>query len=175
MNGNEGTDGPNGRDGRPVPQHLIAHAWKPGQSGNPGGRPKKKGLVHYLREYFGETVTAVIDGVPTTIKREEHLARMIAEAAMHSDLPSVKMECLKICIDQLWPTDKQPITFIAANPTFHDNRTLNLIGMLEHKAGGGQISPNMVLDLLEADARGELEHQPIVSNEDGNNGKPTNP
>ena len=144
--------------GNVVPPQFAETMWKPGQSGNPtGGKKKPIGLVDHLREFFGETITAELDGVPVTMKREKYLARMIGEAALHSKMPGVRMECMKICIEQLWPVPKQPIVFIAANPTFHDQRTINLIGMLESRADGGEFTPGMVMELLEADARGELE------------------
>lgn len=155
--------------GNVVPPQFEKTMWKPGQSGNPtGGTKRRRGLVDHLREYFTETVTVERDGEKVTMKREEYLARMIGEAAMHSKLPGVRLECMKICIEQLWPVPKQPIVFVAANPSFHDERTVNLIGLLEQRADGGEITPNMVLDLLEADARGELE--PVTATEGGSDG-----
>lgn len=158
--------------GNVVPPQFEKTMWKPGQSGNPtGGTKRRRGLVDHLREFFGETVTAKdSDGKPVTMKREKYLARMIGEAAMSSKQPGVRMECMKICIEQLWPVPKQPIVFVAANPTFHDQRTINLIGMLEQRADGGEITPNMVLDLLEADARGELE--PVTTVIEGDDDEP---
>lgn len=156
--------------GNVVPPQFAKTMWKPGQSGNPTGGGKKIGLVDHLREYFSETVTVKdLDGKPVKMKREKHLARMIGEAAMSSKQPGVRMECMKICIEQLWPVPKQPIVFVAANPSFHDERTVNLIGLLEQRADGGEITPNMVLDLLEQDARGELEPVATV-NEGGSDG-----
>src|SRR5207253_1594274 len=37
----------------PIPPHLAAHAFKPGQSGNPGGRPKGRTVSAILLEVLG--------------------------------------------------------------------------------------------------------------------------
>ncbi len=43
------------RNGKPVPPQLIEHAWKPGNSGNPNGRPPlPKTLSHHMRDMLGE-------------------------------------------------------------------------------------------------------------------------
>lgn len=40
----------------------LAAPWKPGQSGNPGGRPKSAvSLVHWMREFGGMTTEQVAD------------------------------------------------------------------------------------------------------------------
>lgn len=36
------------------PEKLREHAWKPGQSGNPGGRPKGSGVTDRLRKILAE-------------------------------------------------------------------------------------------------------------------------
>jgi hypothetical protein len=39
------------------PDKLIPHRWQPGQSGNPGGRPKKKPITEIYEELLAEGVT----------------------------------------------------------------------------------------------------------------------
>ena len=45
------------------------HAWKPGQSGNPGGRPKSKPITEMLRVIFDnpETVEKIRENVKRTL------------------------------------------------------------------------------------------------------------
>lgn len=42
----------NGRHSTPknIPAQLVPTLWKPGESGNPSGRPKGPGLVQYIRD-----------------------------------------------------------------------------------------------------------------------------
>lgn len=43
-----------GNNGKP--ENLIAHQFKPGESGNPGGRPKKRPVTEYLLEQLESAI-----------------------------------------------------------------------------------------------------------------------
>ena len=57
---------------RNLPQALEKYAWKPGQSGNPGGRPRKRPL----KDVYTELSNQVVPGDP----ENRTYARLIAMA-----------------------------------------------------------------------------------------------
>lgn len=149
--------------------------WKPGQSGNPKGRKRKLHFADYLRQHFDEKVQVTLaDGTQGTRTKEEILARQIAVTAMGGKGISAVAQafCLKVVADQLWPVPKEHVPFVIAKPEFHDDRTMNVVGLLEQRADGGPIEPDMVMELLEADARGELDAELgpmfVEGNDNGN-------
>lgn len=150
-----------GKNGKPTGgreaslKHLVP--WKPGQSGNPGGRPRKLRFADYLRQYFDEKMVVVVDGKSVTMTKEQVLARQIADGAVNHKSAATQAFCLKIVADQLWPVPKERVSFVIPNPDFHSDRTMDVTGILEQQADGGVITPDMVMELLEADARGELD------------------
>ena len=76
---------PDGREvgyGRP-PRHAQ---FKPGQSGNPGGRPKRQGkVVVDLEAILDETVTVTKDGKPCKMSKKEIALRKILKKAIDND------------------------------------------------------------------------------------------
>lgn len=44
-------------------EHLKQHQWKPGESGNPSGRPKGRGLVDRLKAILEEDDAKVADAL----------------------------------------------------------------------------------------------------------------
>ena len=48
------------------PDKIVPHQWKPGESGNPGGRPKKKPITEIYEELLAEGVTR--DSIKKTMR-----------------------------------------------------------------------------------------------------------
>ena len=64
-----------------------AHAWKPGQSGNPAGKPSGSGELQKLRAAIGEHVPEIINQLVTAARGGDiQAARLILERV----LPPVK-------------------------------------------------------------------------------------
>jgi hypothetical protein len=60
--------------------------WKPGQSGNPKGRPKKiKDLFKLLDLELGQTVQVTINGQLQTLTKAQYIVKNIVNSAMKSD------------------------------------------------------------------------------------------
>lgn len=71
------------------------HLWKPGQSGNPNGRPKGKRNVTTL------AVEALMEG------EAEELTRAAIDKAKTGDVPA-----LRLCLERICPARKDsPVTF----------------------------------------------------------------
>ena len=65
-----------------VPKQLRAHAWQPGQSGNPGGRPPKH-----------KTLTGALEGV---VKGDELAAKLWAIASgKTAESQAIQLEAMK--------------------------------------------------------------------------------
>lgn len=68
------------------PENLLPHRWRPGQSGNPGGRPKKRRLASVLRDLMAEPA----GDVPTRTVGERFWQEIIAIAVKHGDLGLIR-------------------------------------------------------------------------------------
>src|SRR5271169_3501585 len=64
------------------PDKTIPHRWQPGQSGNPGGRPKKTPLADACREVLGRLVPDDADGRTYA----EAIAETLAQKALSGDI-----------------------------------------------------------------------------------------
>jgi hypothetical protein len=64
------------------PDKLIPHRWQPGQSGNPGGRPKKTPLADACRDVLGQPVPDDAEGRTYAQK----IAVTLAEKAAEGDI-----------------------------------------------------------------------------------------
>jgi len=54
--------------------------WKPGESGNPNGRPRKGSAMREILEKIGEELTTLtVDGVESQVTRKEMLGRVLWE------------------------------------------------------------------------------------------------
>lgn len=144
--------------GNPIPPGL--NPWKPGQSGNPGGRPRKLDFVDHLKGFFDEQVPNPRPQGPKMIPRLQYLAIMIGLGALREDgNPLLKRDCVKIVVDTLMPSRAKleaRIPIIAINPQIHCETAINFIAHLEAAAVGGEITPDIVLDLLDKHAKGRL-------------------
>lgn len=66
-------------------KRVPANAWKPGQSGNPNGRPRKDQTMTELLRLEGDKLVEVIDattGAKRTLTKKERLAEIVWEQAM---------------------------------------------------------------------------------------------
>lgn len=92
--------------------------WKPGQSGNPKGRPKNiKYLSEMLREQLDQ-VPDTIDGKKNTKTWRDLICDSILRAAVRGNQPAITKELLdriegKVK-DKLEVTEIQPIQFVPA-------------------------------------------------------------
>jgi hypothetical protein len=78
-----------------VPEHLREFAWKPGQSGNPGGRPKKKLVDECLEELLEaadskEAKALAIQLLAKALTGDTKAAQLVAERTQGK--PSQKVE-----------------------------------------------------------------------------------
>ena len=62
-----------------------ASRWKPGQSGNPAGRPKERPIAAELKRLADEKITLKVDGREVTMTRLEALAMQAWGKAMKGD------------------------------------------------------------------------------------------
>jgi hypothetical protein len=65
--------------------HLRAHRYKPGQSGNPAGRPPTKGLAARLKAELGQEANG-------GVLAEELLAKKLVRLALRGNLAAIR-EC----------------------------------------------------------------------------------
>ncbi len=73
---------------------FIKQKWKPGQSGNPKGRPKNPSLEEILRKYLGEKISPDADGT-----RLEAMAKVVFSEGITKRNAKVMIALL----DRLWP------------------------------------------------------------------------
>lgn len=73
-----------------VPFPSQEHQWKPGQSGNPGGRPKGRSILARIRELLDRT--ANLDGTPLEGGRTlgDVLAEQVLRNALGGDVKAAK-------------------------------------------------------------------------------------
>ena len=85
-----GTSNPeNTAKNRSLPPKFAAQMWKPGQSGNPGGRPKKKPLTDAYAAILDKTVPpdmAIKLKLPESATYAEVIAMALAVAAVNGEV-----------------------------------------------------------------------------------------
>lgn len=102
--------------------------WKPGQSGNPGGRPRRIGQVRALLE-----------------PRREELVNQAIELALGGDVAA-----LRLCLERLSPP-LRPTTEPVEIPGLADASTLTeKCQVIVAAVGNAQISPTVGSELLSA-------------------------
>lgn len=145
--------------GNLVRKTMAEHCFKPGQSGNPLGKPKNvkgKGFVEYLKAFFDEEILRTKDGKTTKVPRAQYFAEMVGTAALSSQQPQLRRECIGIVIDTLWPKPKEARPFIQITE-HHDHRAIGFFTHVEKMADGQPITPKLVLEALRRDAAGEFD------------------
>ena len=70
--------------------------WKPGESGNPAGRPKTPSLETILRKYLGEKISV---GTPDETTRMEAMAKLVFSEGVTNRNHRIMIALL----DRLWP------------------------------------------------------------------------
>lgn len=102
--------------------------WKPGQSGNPGGRPKRIGQVRALLE-----------------PRREELVKKAIELALAGDVAA-----LRLCMERLAPP-LRPTSESVVIPGLADAKTMtDKCEVIVKAVGTGAISPTVAAELLQA-------------------------
>lgn len=79
-----------------VPEELRPHCWKPGQSGNPGGRPKKKLVDELLTELLeasesGEARLIAKKLIALAKKGDTVAAKLVAERTQGKPMQKVEV------------------------------------------------------------------------------------
>lgn len=149
--------------GNLVPAHLAEHCFKPGESGNPSGLPKNpkppKDFVAHLRGFFDEKVKLPTElGKPDEFMgRDEYLAKMIGQQALDNPDHKIRLEYIKLVLDRLYPKTKDSAPFVVINNNIHTQKTIGFFTHVERMAGAGPVTPELMLEMLEKSARGELE------------------
>lgn len=85
------SDGDDGRGGYGKPPK--AHRFKPGQSGNPRGRPKEKKnqtLYDAIRKHLQEPIPLTVDGKRRTMSRVDLIGTQLVNKAATGDLKAVE-------------------------------------------------------------------------------------
>jgi hypothetical protein len=83
-------EGPSARIGRGHPPYDTR--FKPGQSGNPRGRPKgSKSLAEDVRRQMRKTAVVTIDGKPARRTYQELMAQRIAHDAAKGSLKAIEL------------------------------------------------------------------------------------
>ncbi len=85
------------RSKRKLPPQLEANKWKPGQSGNPKGRPKRKSLEEVLREYLAKVLETDKEGNEVT--RLDAMAKVVFSEGVTKRNAKVMIALM----DRLWP------------------------------------------------------------------------
>ena len=77
---------------RKLPPALVANRWRPGQSGNPTGRPKGiRSFAKELEAALGQTVTVKVRGRRRTMTKLEAVTLMLADRALAGDARMVRL------------------------------------------------------------------------------------
>jgi len=64
--------------------------WKPGQSGNPNGRPKRGESLSEILRMLGEERDVRIKGVPGEITKKEAVGRRLYDLALRGNVAALK-------------------------------------------------------------------------------------
>lgn len=72
------------------------HKFRPGQSGNPNGRPKKGSQAKNIEAIFFETIDVKVNGKQQEVTAFEAGLRRIVQSAIKGNLNAIK-EFLEIC------------------------------------------------------------------------------
>ena len=165
-------DKPSGNGKNPVPANFAPYLFKPGQSGCPEGggvvhkrrKAAKPTFLDHLETFFDEEVNDPRDGRGSEkIPRLQYLAMMIGAAACSTKGDkAVRRECIRIVTDALMPVAKGPK--IAFLPVLLEQGTAGarFLDAVQQAAAGEAITPEFVMQCLEADAQKLL---PVIDTE----------
>ncbi len=85
-----------GSKGRKFSPEFVANTYRPGQSGNPKGRPKRKGLEEILRDHLEKTV-------PGSNGEETTRLELMAKVLFSEGITKRNSKVMLAIFDRLWP------------------------------------------------------------------------
>lgn len=107
---------------------TAAGKWKPGQSGNPGGRPKRIGVVRELLEL-----------------RRKDLVKKAIDLALAGDVGA-----LRLCIERLAPPLKSTSEAVVIDGLAEAKTLTEKCEAIVRAVGTGALSPTVAAELLSA-------------------------
>jgi hypothetical protein len=138
--------------GKAVPAPLEATYWKPGQCGNPNGRPpgtRPKKLIDHLNDYYAGTIGRPGEEI-TRLEAQAKLVGGLALGVVDSGDPALRRDSQRAVLERLAPVEQQraePFVELHIHST-DEGRTF--LAMLSESAGAlAVVTPSTVLAALQ--------------------------
>lgn len=119
------------------PRKIPSAAWKPGQSGNPKGRPTGSGEVAKLRAAIAGHVPAIVERLTSSaLDGDVQAARLLLERALPAIKPIEAAHNLPLPDGSLTEQGRAVLAAVASGelPTTQGTALLNAIGALARVA-----------------------------------------